>query len=171
YLLRDDPKAVIRTFYSFLACGFSHHQFTSLEHRWAWGQYFGPPSTDGAWFEIFRKMLVNEVGDDTLMLGQAIPRAWLADQKKINVKEAPTYYGPVSFSAVGEDAAGKIVMDLDLTETDPPESLVVRFRHPAEKPIKSVTVNGVPWPHLDVAKEWVEIAGPEAKKYEVIAVF
>ena len=171
YLLRDDPKAVIRTFYSLLACGFSHHQFTSLEHRWAWGQYFGPPSTDGAWFEIFRKMLVNEVGDDTLMLGQAIPRAWLADQKKINVKEAPTYYGPVSFSAVGEDADGKIVMDVDLTETDPPENLLVRFRHPAEKPIKSVTVNGVPWPHLDVVKESVVIPGPEAKKYEVIAVF
>ncbi|WP_185263936.1 hypothetical protein, partial [Elizabethkingia anophelis] len=74
YLLRDNPKAVIRAFYSMMASGFTHEQLTSLEHRWAWGQYYGPPSTDGAWFEIYRKMLLNEIGEDTLFIAQAAPR-------------------------------------------------------------------------------------------------
>lgn len=43
YLLRDEPKAVIRTFYSTMACAFSHSVFEPVEHRWFWGQYFGPP--------------------------------------------------------------------------------------------------------------------------------
>ncbi len=171
YLLRDEPKAVIRTFYSLMACGFSHQQLTSLEHRWAWGQYYGPPSTDGAWFELFRKMLLNEVADDTLMIGQAIPRAWLANEKQINVKKAPTYFGSVSFTATGENRDGEIVMDVDLTEANPPKHLIVRFRHPQEKPIKSVTVNGNPWPHVNIEKEYIEIPTPNAANYQVVAVF
>ena len=84
YLYRDEPEAAIRAFYSMMACAFSHHQLTPLEHRWAWGQYYMPPSTDGAWFELYRNMLVNELsGDGTLFIGQAVPRAWLADGKII----------------------------------------------------------------------------------------
>ena len=44
YLLRDDPKAAIRTFYSYMASAFSHSVFEPVEHRWTHGQYFGPPS-------------------------------------------------------------------------------------------------------------------------------
>ena len=88
YLLRDEPKAAIRAFYSMMACAFSHHQLTPLEHRWAWGQYYMPPSTDGAWFELYRNMLVREVDDDTLLLLQATPRKWLEHGKKITVERA-----------------------------------------------------------------------------------
>ena len=87
------PEAVIRTFYSFMACAFSHCVFEPVEHRWTHGQYFGPPSTDGAWFELYRNMLIHERDDGALVLGQATPRAWLADGKKIVVERAPTYYG------------------------------------------------------------------------------
>ena len=100
YLYRDEPEAAIRAFYSMMACAFSHHQLTPLEHRWAWGQYYMPPSTDGAWFELYRNMLLNELsGDGTLFIGQAVPRAWLADGKHIVVERAPTYFGPVSFTS------------------------------------------------------------------------
>ncbi len=74
YLLRDDPKAVIRVFYSYMACAFSHAALEPVEHRWMWGQYFGPPSTDGAWFELYRHMLIHERDNDTLLLLQATPR-------------------------------------------------------------------------------------------------
>jgi hypothetical protein len=33
YLLRDDPKAAIRTFYSYMASAFSHPAFEPVEHR------------------------------------------------------------------------------------------------------------------------------------------
>ena len=83
YLYRDDQKAAIRAFYSQLACAFSHSVFEPVEHRWMHGQYFGPPSTDGAWFELYRNLLVREMDDDTLIIAQATPRNWLEDGKAI----------------------------------------------------------------------------------------
>ena len=79
-------KPAIRTFYSMMACAFSHTVFEPVEHRWAWGQYFGPPSTDGAWFELYRHMLIHERDDDTLSMLQATPRRWLEDGGRIEVE-------------------------------------------------------------------------------------
>ena len=95
YLLRDDVKATIRTFYSQMACAFSQSAFEPVEHRWRWGQYFGPPRTDGSWFEVYRNMLIRELDDETLVLGQATPRRWLEDGKRIEVKRAPTWFGNI----------------------------------------------------------------------------
>lgn len=163
YFLRDNAKAVIRAFYSLMACGFSHEQFTSLEHRWAWGQYYGPPSTDGAWFEIYRKMLLNEIGSDTLMIGQAIPQKWLETGKKIEVKNAPTYFGKTSFFIDGLNSNDEINATVETPERHAPRLLLVRFRHPSGKPINSVTVNGKQWNAFDIKKEYISIPSPSGK--------
>src|SRR5215469_16664071 len=113
YLLRDDAKAAIRTFYSYMAAAFSHSAYEPVEHRWTHGQYFGPPSTDGAWFELFRNMLVREVDDHTLLLAQATPRKWLEDGKKIEVRKAPTYFGPVSLQIESQARSGKILATVE----------------------------------------------------------
>ncbi len=165
YLLRDEPKAVIRSFYSLMASAFSNGQFSPLEHRWAHGQYYGPPSTDGAWFELYRKMLIDEIGDETLMIGQAIPRAWLENGKEIKVKNAPTYFGEISFSIQGESNEHEIVATIELSDRNPPKELWVRLRHPDEKPIRSVMVNGRPWDTFDVKKETIKIPEPNESKY------
>ena len=39
----------------------------------------------------------------------------------------------------------------------PPQTVLVRFRHPERKPIKSVTVNGEAWSDFDPAKEVVRL--------------
>ncbi len=170
YLLRDEPKAVIRAFYSLMACGFSHEQLTSLEHRWAWGQYYGPPSTDGAWFELYRRMLINEFGDDTLMVGQAIPRDWLASGKQIEVTNAPTNFGELSLQYTSANS-NEISATIKLSDRNPPKQLLVRFRHPNEKPIRSVIVNGKAWKDFDSKKEFVSIPAPVDGNYTVVARF
>lgn len=169
YLWRDQPKAVIRSFYSLMACGFSHNQLTSLEHRWAWGQYYGPPSTDGAWFDIYRRMLINELGDDTLMIGQAVPRKWLQSGKEINVSKAPTYFGEVSFNIMGINVKNEINADINLDIRKNPTQLLVRFRHPDNKPIKSVLVNGKSWTDFNIEKEYIRIPNPSNAKYIISA--
>ena len=170
YLRRDMPEAAIRAFYSMMACAFSHHQLTPLEHRWAWGQYFMPPSTDGAWFELYRNMLVNELqGDNTLFIGQAIPRAWLADGKSIYVERAPTYYGPINLTITSRVGTGEISATLDLPSRQPPASLLIRLRHPEKKPIKSVRVDSNDWTDFDPSKEWIRISSPKAKRYSIVA--
>jgi len=166
YLYRDEPEAAIRAFYSMLACAFSHHQLTPLEHRWAWGQYYMPPSTDGAWFELYRNMLLNELsGDDTLFIGQAVPRAWLADGNRITVTAAPTYFGPVNLRIESAAAQGSITASVQFVSDRRPKTLRVRLRHPENKPLRCVSVNGAEWNQFDPAKEWVLIPNPTERRY------
>ncbi len=171
YLFRDDPKAVIRAFYSMMACAFSHSVFEPVEHRWAWGQYFGPPSTDGAWFELYRNMLIRELDDDTLLLLQATPRKWLEHGKSIEVQRAPTYYGRLSMKVDSYAVAGMIAVEIDMPDRASPRVLMVRLRHPQGKPIRSATVNGQPWTDFDVPKEWLRIERPDRRHYSIVASY
>lgn len=169
YLRRDEPEAAIRTFYSTMACAFSHHQFTPLEHRWAWGQYTMPPSTDGAWFELYRNLLLNELaGDDTLFIGQAIPRAWLENGKHIHIRRAPTFFGPVNIEFESHSDQGNIGATVKFLSDRRPKTLLVRFRHPEKKPLKSVTVNGEEWNNFDPKEEWVRIKMSKGDRFTIV---
>jgi hypothetical protein len=144
-----------------LACAFSHHQLTPLEHRWAWGQYYMPPSTDGAWFELYRNMLINEfAGDETLSIGQAVPREWMEDGKTIRLTSVPSYFGPVNLDIHSSVEQGSIRAEVEFQSQRRPQSLRLRLRHPARQPIESVTMNGAEWTEFDVEREWVHIPSP-----------
>ena len=171
YLLRDEVKPAIRAFYSMMACAFSHSVFEPVEHRWGWGQYFGPPSTDGAWFELYRHMLIHERDDDTLLLLQATPRRWLEDGKRIEVAGAPTYFGPVSMSIVSHAGSGEIRASIALSARRRPGVLLVRLRHPQHVAIKSVSVNGQNWMDFDAKREWIRIEKPNRDTYEIVSRF
>jgi len=166
YLLRDMPEAAIRCFYSHMASAFSHSTFEPVEHRWTHGQYFGPPSTDGSWFELYRLMLIRETEANTLLLGQAAPRRWLADGQRILVRDAPTYYGPVSLTIESRADEGVITAAVELGDHRP-ETLKVRLRHPSKKPISTVRVNGSPWDDFDPQQEWVKIEKPDESRYRI----
>ncbi|HEU0140043.1 MAG TPA: hypothetical protein VFQ79_10045 [Bryobacteraceae bacterium] len=171
YLLRDDPKAVIRAFYSYMASAFSHSTWEPVEHRWTHGQYFGPPSTDGAWFDLYRNMLIHERDDGALVIGLATPRAWLKPGNKIEIERAPTYYGPVSARIQSGAAPGSISAEVEMPTRATPDALLVRLRHPEEKRMRSVTVNGQPWKDFDPDREWVRISKPSAKQYRIQASY
>jgi hypothetical protein len=171
YLLRDDPVAAIRAFYSMMACAFSHSTFEPVEHRWTWGQYFGPPSTDGAWFDLYRHMLIREQDDNSLLLLAATPRKWLQDGKAVSVEGAPSYYGPISFTVRSEAATGKLRAEIQMPERSRPKVLLVRLRHPEARPLRAVTVNGQAWTDFDPNKEWVRIKGPTQGRYSVVALY
>jgi hypothetical protein len=171
YLLRDDPKAAIRAFYSMMACAFSHSVFEPVEHRWTHGQYFGPPSTDGAWAELYRNMLIQEWDDGTLRLFMATPRKWLEDGNTIDIQRAPTYYGKLSAHLESRAGGGRITADARLPGADRPKALVVRFRHARSLPMRSVRVNGEVWTGLDARKETVRIDNPVAERYTIEAEY
>ena len=167
YLLRDDVKAVVNAFYSYMASAFSHSTFEPVEHRWRWGQYFGPPSTDGAWFELYRNMLVREADGDTLLLGQATPRKWLEAGKRIAVQNAPTYFGKLTYTL--ENRAGTIEANLKLEPRQKPRVILVRLRHPEGKRMREVTVNGAPWRDFDPEREWVRVPDPSQGEFHITA--
>jgi hypothetical protein len=170
YLYRDEPEAAIRAFYSMLACAFSHGPLTPLEHRWAWGQYYMPPSTDGAWFELYRNMLVNELhGEGTLFIGQAVPRAWLKSGQVVKVTDAPTCFGPVSFQIWNPAKTQTLRATVELRGHRAPDILRVRLRHPEGRRFRAIHVNGRAWEKLDAAREWVEIPRPNSRRYSIVA--
>jgi hypothetical protein len=172
YLRRDRPEAAIRAFYSMMACAFSHGQLTPLEHRWAWGQYTMPPSTDGAWFELYRNLLLNELaGDDTLFIGQAVPRAWWADGKRTIVERAPSYFGPITLRLESAAASGRLTAQIEIADARRPKTLLVRLRHPDRSPIRSVVVNGADWKDFDPEREWVRIPKPAQPAYAVVCQY
>jgi hypothetical protein len=172
YLYRDEPEAAIRTFYTTMACAFSHVQLEPVEHRWAWGQYFGPPSTDGAWFELYRNMLLNELsGENTLFIGQAVPRAWLVDGKSITIERAPTYFGPVNLQVKSAAATGSITAKVEFTSDRRPQTLLVRLRHPEKKAVRSVSVNGNNWTDFNAGQERIRIPNPQEKEYTITASY
>lgn len=169
YLLRDDAKATIRAFYSQMASAFSQSVFEPVEHRWRWGQYFGPPSTDGAWFELYRNMLVRELDDETLLLGQATPRKWLEEGKRVEVKRAPTWFGNISFDFESRVQSGSIKASFQLDGRQSVKSILVRLRHPDGLRMRKVTMNGKEWRDFDPAKEWVRIPNPGGQAFTLVA--
>lgn len=168
YLERDDVKAVIRTFYSYMASAFSHSALEPVEHRSTHPQYFGPPSTDGAWFELYRNMLVHERDDDSLLLAGFTPRRWLDDGKRVEVRQAPTRFGFLSMTMLNKSGGTQLEAEVEMPERARPSALLVRFRHPAGSKMRSVTVNGQAWNDFDGAKEWVRVPDPGAKKYSIV---
>jgi len=171
YLLRDDPKAVIRTFYSYMASAFSQSALEPVEHRFTHGQYFGPPSTDGAWFELYRNMLVMERDDDSLLLAGFAPRRWLEDGRRIEVRRAPTRFGELSMTINSKAASGRIEAEVEAPGRSRPSALLVRLRHPSGARMRSVHVNGHEWTDFDASKEWVRIQRPGETKYVIAATY
>jgi len=171
YLMRDDVKATIRAFYSLMAGGFSHGAYEPVEHRWRWGQYFGPPSTDGAWFELYRNMLVREMDDHTLVLSQAAPRAWLEDGKRISVRNAPSWFGKISFELKSHTNDGKIDASFHLEGNHSDTTVLLRLRHPKGAQLRQVTVNGKPWQDFDAEEEWVRVPHAGEEVYSITATY
>ncbi len=108
--------------------------------------------------ENFRDLLVMEQGQ-SLWIARATPRAWLEQGKKIAVKNAPTYFGPLAYEIVSDVDHGRITATVEMPSRTPPQTVLLRFRHPKAAAIKSVTVNGGAWSDFDAAKEIVRLHG------------
>jgi len=113
---------------------------------------------EAAFIERVRSMLVLEIGD-VLWLAKATPRVWLEQGKKIAIKNAPTYFGPVAYEIVSDVDNGKISATVEMPARKAPKEVVLRFRHPKAAPIKAVTVNGRPWTEFNKDKETITLKG------------
>lgn len=102
-------------------------------------------------------------------MGQAIPRAWLADGQRITIRGAPTWFGPVSLQIEIAAAQGSITAHVEFTGPLRPATLLVRLRHPTRQTLRAVRVNGAPWADFDPAREWIRLSSPEGPRYTIQA--
>lgn len=68
-------------------------------------------------------MLLRE-DNDKLILLSCVPENWLDDGKIIEIEDAPTYFGNVSFKVVSFKGRGYLKISLD-AKTPPPKGYVL----------------------------------------------
>jgi hypothetical protein len=122
-----------------------------------------PPNSasNGAFLETLRQLLVHETRDaagepEGLRLAYATPRAWLRAGREIDVRDAPTSFGPVSFSIAAATSAATI--ELELPER-PPRFLSLRLRLPGGTRIGRVEVDGEVHGGVDRATGTIDLSG------------
>lgn len=168
YLQREQPEHAIRAFYNSFAANLYRDVRCFCEHPiLCYGIGAGPfykTPDESAFLTWLRYLLLREEGD-TLVIGPGIPRAWL--NKGIVCEGMPTYFGPVSFK-IAPDPDGAITAIIDAPSRHTPAVIDLRIRHPENRRIASVTVNGKE--HLDFENESVKIINASGR-IEIRATF
>ncbi|MBA4149384.1 MAG: hypothetical protein H0X66_14815 [Verrucomicrobia bacterium] len=152
-LRRDDVDRALVNFYGMLAHGFTRNTFNgaegcSLTPTDEGGRiFYCPPNSasNAHWLWTLRHLLVQDFDQDgdgkpeTLRLGFATPKRWLEDGKKIKVENAPTVFGPVSYTLRSAVNNGEVIADLDLPTRHAPEKSLLRIRVPEGFAVVSAT--------------------------------
>lgn len=155
YGLRDEVKPFIRGYFNTIPSLLSLENLSFWEHFHNAGGWNKTHET--GWFLCqTRMMLVQERGDE-LWLAPFLTRDWLKDGAVIRVQNAPTNFGKTGYviqSAVGRRSIEAVI---DPPAASPPNWIVLRLRHPEEKPIRRVTVNGEPHEGFDASAETIRL--------------
>jgi hypothetical protein len=141
----DEPDQLVLSLYGELAAAMTPGTFVageaaSLEplsgHRYR--SMYLPPNgaANAAFLETLRQLLVQD-SPGGLRLAFATPRAWLRAGGRVGVTDAPTRFGPLTYSL--EAAAGSVRVHVDVPDRDPLRTLALRLRLPAGRRIVSVS--------------------------------
>ncbi len=157
YLRRNEVPAAIRNLYNdFVACYYPDVNVFTEEFR-QWRSPSGPfykVSDEAKFVNRLRDTVVREDGD-TLWLAAGVPRRWLAAGKKIELHNAPTYFGPVSYQINAADTGLEARVELPTRNQYKTAWLVVRA--PEGKHIRSVEIDGKLWQDFDSAAERIRL--------------
>lgn len=149
YLRRGEIPAAIRNLYNdFAACYYpAVNVFTEEFRQWRLpsGPFYKVPD-EAKFLQRLRDALVMEY-DGRLLLATGTPRRWLEPGRRIAVRRAPTWYGPVSYEIEGGEAA--ISAWVHLPRRNPVEEAVLSIRAPEGRRIGQILVNGANWTDFD----------------------
>jgi hypothetical protein len=178
-LKRDEPDRALVGFYGKLAQGMTRDTFIDGESSGivpldSFGRQLAlpPNSAANASFLIqLRNLLVQDwdMNDDgradTLRLAFATPRAWLEDGKRIDVTNAPTAFGVVSFTVDSHLADGRVDATVTLPPR-PPRDVRLRLRVPDGWRITGATSSGRALP---VRGETIDLSDARERTFQVSA--
>ncbi|HOW64181.1 MAG TPA: hypothetical protein P5055_04970 [Candidatus Paceibacterota bacterium] len=159
YLYRDDVKHALRALFNGQAVSYFPDVRLNTEHAlpemgdWR-GDHFksSDESNCAGWL---RYLFVREDNEQTLLIGQAIPREWLATGRRCGIEKTATWFGPVSVVYTG--GTDEITCQLGGPRRNPPKEIRLRFRDPQGRLPVRITVDGRPWKKS--REEWVNLPG------------
>jgi hypothetical protein len=166
----DQPDQLVLSLYGQLAQGMTPGTFVAGEGATVapldglrLRSMYLPPNTaaNAAFLETLRLMLVHETRDRAgapraLELAYATPRAWLRPGKQIAVHDAPTSFGPLSYTIAASKTAVHAEVDLP---ANPPRQLRLRFRLPRGSRIGVVILNGDRFTRVDRRSSTLDLSG------------
>jgi hypothetical protein len=164
YLDGDEPELYLWMFFNAWAACYREEINAMIEHPYpelGYANTAHPKTSDEANAVMWLRYMFIYGNRDGLFLGRAIPRAWFAQTQPIGLQNARTRWGEASVEYFPAESKDTMRAKLQLKLTSKPPKTLVRFRHPAKKPIVSVTVNGKEHRAFDAAAEDVNLTGME----------
>jgi hypothetical protein len=77
-------------------------------------------------------------------VARAIAQPWLSRGQRVSVHNAPTAFGPVSFTIETDAIEKQISVRLDPPQRRAPERIRLVVRHPSGKPIRAARIDDEP---------------------------
>ncbi len=159
YAQRDEIKPFIRGYFNTMPSLLSLENLSLWEHFHNLGGWNKTHET--GWFLTQTRIMLLQERADELWLAPFVTRNWLKDGMIVRCQNAPTIFGPAGYEIRSSIADGVIEAVIDPPTTRPPSQMVLRLRHPDEKPIRTVTVDGKPHENFDPATEIIRFSpGP-----------
>ncbi len=147
YAMRDEVKPFIRSYFNAIPSLLNTENMSFWEHFHNIGAWNKTHET--GWFLVqTRKMFVREEGN-VLWLAPFMPSYWLEDGKQVAVKNVNTYFGTISYTLNSKIDNGEIDGTVYLRKGTDFNKVILRIRHPSDKLIKKVIVNGVEYDKWD----------------------
>ncbi|MEO7651147.1 MAG: hypothetical protein ABIZ80_11815, partial [Bryobacteraceae bacterium] len=145
YQARGEVKSALRAFYNTFAVSYYPDVNAFTEWVPSFGRSGGPyykTSDEAGFLAWLRLMLIREDGT-ALQLLSAAPRNWFRQGETVQVKNAATFFGQVSFrvAAAGPD---QITATLQLPQSREVSRLQIRLPHPENRPLRRALVDGQP---------------------------
>jgi hypothetical protein len=164
YLDRDEPEVYLWMFFNAWAACYREEINAMVEHPYpvlGYANTAHPKTSDEANAVMWLRYLFVYGNREGLYFGRAVPRAWLAKEEPIGLEKVHTRWGQASIRYEPGAGGDTIMARIELAYTSRPPRAVVRFRHPENRPIKSVQVNGHEHSRFDAARQDVDITGME----------
>jgi hypothetical protein len=157
YLRRNEVLAAIRNLYNdFVSCYYpAVNVFTEEYRQWRSpsGPFYKVPD-EAKFVNRLRDSLIREEGD-TLWLAAGVPRRWFAPGEKIEMRAAPTYFGPVSYRT--RASASGVEAEVELPKRNLPRTVWLVIRAPDGKQLRAVEIDGKTWKDFDAAGERIRL--------------
>jgi hypothetical protein len=155
YALIDDVKPFMRSYFNAIPSLLNTENLSFWEHFHNSGAWNKTHET-GGFLTQTRIMLVMERSDQ-LWLAPFVTNHWMKDGMVVAVRGAPSKFGKVSYKITSAVSKGYIEAVIEPPTRSVPKTLVLRLRHPDERQMKAVTVNGKPHKDFDPQKQYIQL--------------
>jgi hypothetical protein len=129
-------KPFLKTYYNTFSALADRETYTFWEHLYKVSVH---KTHEEAWFLMQTRWMLYLEDGLTLKLLAGAPRKWLEDGEKIEVKNASSYYGKISFSVISDLKNNTITATVDCNSNRKPGIVSIRIPHPEGRSPSKVT--------------------------------